>query len=75
VITFALFAAVLFAAGAQAGVVTRPEHVRARASGLSAAERRAITVTSLSVAGDDSLGAVVRVTFQGNAQRYLASDI
>ena len=71
VITFAVFAAALFAARAQAGVVTRPEDVRARASGLSAAERRAITVTSLSVAGDDSLGAVVRVTFQGNAQRYL----
>ena len=74
-ITFAVFAAALFAAPARAGVVTRPEHVRARAGGLTATERRATTITSLSVAGDDSLGAVVRVTFQGNAQRYLASDI
>ena len=71
VITFAVFAAALFAATARAGVVTRREHVRARASGLTAAERRAITVTSLSVAGDDSVGAVVRVTFQGNVEHYL----
>ncbi|MBV9047678.1 MAG: hypothetical protein JOY58_05390, partial [Solirubrobacterales bacterium] len=70
-ITFEVFAAALFAAPARAGVVTRPEHVRARASGLTAAERRAITVTSLSVGGDDSVGAVVRVTFQGNVEHYL----
>jgi len=51
-------------------VLTRPEHARLRATGLTAAERRAITVTSLSLASDDSLGVVVRVTFLGNAERY-----
>jgi glucosylceramidase len=71
VITFLVFAAAWFAGPARAGVVTRREHGRARAGGLTAAERRAITVTSLSVAGEDSLGAVVRATFQGNAEHYL----
>jgi len=67
-IAFAAFGAALFAAPARGGVVTRPEHVRATARGLSAAERRAITVASLSVAGDDSLGALVGVTFRGNVR-------
>ncbi|MGZ6589632.1 MAG: glycoside hydrolase family 30 protein [Solirubrobacteraceae bacterium] len=70
-IAFAVLAAALLAAPARAGMVTRPEHVRASARGLTAAERRAITVTLLSVAGDDSLGAVVRVTFQGDVEHYL----
>ena len=71
VITFAVFAAALFAGPARAGVVTRPERGRVRAGGLTGAERRAITVSSLSVAGDDSLGAVVRVTFQGDVGHFL----
>jgi glucosylceramidase len=68
-----VLAAALFAAPARAGVVTRPERVRASASGLTVAERRAITVTSLSVAADDSLGAVVRATFQGNVAHFLGT--
>ena len=72
-IVSAALAAGLFVAPARAGVVARPERVRVSASGLTAAERRAIAVTSLSVAGDDSLGVVARVAFQGNVAHYLGT--
>jgi glucosylceramidase len=38
---------------------------------MSAAERRAITIASVNLTGDDSLGAFVSVTFRGDVERYL----
>jgi O-glycosyl hydrolase len=64
-------AAVLVAAPASAGVVTRFASAGVRVSGLSGAERRAITIASAMVAGDDSVGAVVQITFRGGTARYL----
>jgi glucosylceramidase len=66
----ALVAAGLCAAPASAGVVTRSAPAGAKAPGLSTAERRAITIASATVAGDDSLGAVIQVTFRGDTARY-----
>jgi glucosylceramidase len=67
----ALLAAGAFAAPATAGVVTRSGPVSLNARGLTAAERQAITVVSAGVIGDDSLGAVVWVTFRGGVEQYL----
>ena len=60
-----------FAGPATAGVVTQPGRATIKASGLTVAERRAITITSVSAAGDGSLGLVVTVTFRGDVERYL----
>ena len=56
---------------ASAGVVSQTGHPAARDPSLSAAERRAITIASVNVTGDGSLGVFVRVTFQGDIERYL----
>lgn len=66
-----LLLAAVFAAPASAAVVTRPGHGRVTTRGLSAAEQRAITVASMSLTGDDSVGTYVRVTFRGDVERYL----
>ena len=42
-----------------------------RDSGISGAERRAITVKSLSAVGDGTLGLVLTATFAGDVERYL----
>jgi glucosylceramidase len=40
-------------------------------SALTAAERSAVSVASLSAVGDEPLGLIVTVTFNGNVERYL----
>jgi glucosylceramidase len=67
----ALVAVGLCAAPASAGVVTRSTSGALSARGLSAPERRAITIASATLAGDDSLGAAVQITFRGDTARYL----
>jgi glucosylceramidase len=67
----ALVAAGICAAPVSAGVVTRSTSAVVTTRGLSTAERRAITIVSATLAGDDSLGAVIRVTFKGDTSRYL----
>src|ERR1700686_240030 len=64
-------AVVALAGPAGAGVVTQPGGAAVRAHGLTVAERRAITITSVSTTGAGSLGVIVRATFQGNIERYL----
>ena len=59
------------ASSASAGVVTERVQAAVKAPELMPAERRAITVASVSVTGDDSLGALVRVTFRGDAERFI----
>ena len=56
---------------ASAGVVTKRVQAAVKAQKLTSAERRAVTVASVTVAGDDSLGALVRVTFRGDAERFI----
>jgi glucosylceramidase len=74
--SFAVVAALALSAGAVlAGTATaRSGHaVRRgiRARGLTAAERRAITIKSVRAVGDPSVGLVVTATFTGNIERYL----
>ena len=63
---------VVAAAGVSAGepaiasLVTQSAPRLGRTIGLSAPERRAITLTSLSAAGDDSLGLIVTARFAGD---------
>ena len=59
------------ASSASAGVVTNRVQAAVKAPELTSAERRAITIASVSVTGDDSLGALVRVTFRGDAERFI----
>ena len=56
---------------ARAGIVTRAEYSIVHRPGLTAAERRAITISSVTAASDPSLGLIVTATFQGNIERYL----
>ncbi len=66
-----LLVAALWAGSASANVVMRASHAPVRARGLSSAERQAITISAISLAGDDSVGTFVRVTFKGDVERYL----
>jgi glucosylceramidase len=58
---------------ASAGVVTEPEHTLVRTPGLTAAERRAITPTSISTVRDPSIGLIVTATFRGDVEHDLGS--
>ncbi|MBV8218061.1 MAG: hypothetical protein JO325_06335, partial [Solirubrobacterales bacterium] len=65
-------AVVFSAAPAVAGLATEPVASQlTRAIGLTATERRAITITSISAAGDDSLGLIVTATFAGDLDTQL----
>ena len=64
-------AAALSSSPAAAGVVTHAYKATVRTPGLSAAERRAISVKSITATADDSLGVVVSVQLQGNIERSL----
>jgi glucosylceramidase len=61
----------LSAPQAVAGVVTHSYRASIRTAGLSAAERRAISVKSITATADDSLGVLVSVQLQGNIERSL----
>ena len=61
----------LICAPARAGIVTQADHAIVHGPGLTAAERRALTITSLTAALDPSLGLIVTVTFRGDIERYL----
>lgn len=67
---FALPGAVI-CAPARAGIVTQADHASLNRPGLTAAERRAITITSATAASDPSLGLIVTVRFKGDVGRYL----
>ena len=56
---------------ATAGVVTHSYGAAIRTPGLSAAERGAISVKSITATADDSLGVLVSVQLQGNIERSL----
>jgi hypothetical protein len=58
-------------APARAGIVTQAEHAVMRRAGLTAVERRAIQITSVTAASDPSLGLIVTVRFKGDIERYL----
>ena len=68
--TAAIGAAVL-CASAQAGIVTQNAYVPVHRGGLTAAERQAITIRSVTAASDPSLGLIATVTFAGDLERYL----
>ncbi len=70
-VVLAAAAALLAREPAIAGLVTAPPPRPARVIGLSAPERRAITLTSLSAAGDDSLGLIVTAGFAGDVGAHL----
>ena len=61
--------AALSAAPAKAGVVTHAYETAVRTPGLTAAERRAISVKSITATADDSLGVLVSVQLQGSIER------
>ena len=63
--------ATLSASPATAGVVTHAYTAAVRTPGLSAAERRAISVKSITATADDSLGVLVSVQLQGDLERSL----
>ena len=63
--------AALSASPATAGVVTHAYKAAVRTPGLSAAERRAISVKSITATADDSLGVLVSVQLQGDIERSL----
>ena len=58
-------------APAQAGIVAQAQSVSVKRAGLSATERQAITIRSVTAASDPSLGLVVTVDFAGDVERYL----
>src|ERR1700754_2807473 len=64
-------AAALAASPAIAGVVTHAYKGSVQTPGLSAAERRAISVKSITATADDSLGVLVSVQLQGDLERSL----
>jgi glucosylceramidase len=71
-VVVAAIAVVFSAAPAIAGLVTQPgPKPLARATGLTATERRAITLTSVSAAGDDSLGLILTARFAGGVDTQL----
>ena len=59
------------ASSAIAGTVTQPEQLGVRTSRLTSAERRTMTIKSINVVADGSLGLIVTATFQGDVERYL----
>jgi O-glycosyl hydrolase len=61
--------AALSAAPATAGVVTHAYTAAVRTPGLSLAERRAISVKSITATADDSVGLLVSVKLQGDIER------
>ena len=61
--------AALSAAPATAGVVTHAYTAAVRSPGLSLAERRAISVKSITATADDSVGLLVSVKLQGDIER------
>jgi glucosylceramidase len=67
----AVLAAAVCASSAAGGTTTQPEGLTVSTPRLTAGERRAITVKSISATADRSLGLIVTVTFQGNVERYL----
>ena len=58
-------------APAQAGIVAQAQSVAVKRPGLTAAERDAITIRSVTAASDPSLGLIVTVDFAGDVERYL----
>jgi hypothetical protein len=64
-------AAAAITSSAIAGTITQPERLAVKRPRLTAAERRAITLESLSATADSSLGLIVTATFRGNVERYL----
>ncbi len=71
VVATAIMAAAVGASSAIAGTVTQPEQLRVTTARLTSAERRAITVKSINVVADGSLGLIVTATFEGDVERYL----
>ncbi len=69
--SLALAVIAAFACSANAGTVTKPERLKVMTPGLTAAERRALTLQQISATADPSLGLIVTATFQGNVERYL----
>ena len=61
--------AALSASPATAGVVTHAYKAAVRTPGLTAAERRAISVKSITATADDSLGVLVSVQLRGDIER------
>ena len=58
-------------APARAGIVTRAQSDPIHRAGLTATERKAITIESVTAASDPSLGLIVTATFGGDIERYL----
>ena len=58
-------------APAQAGIVAQAQSVAVKRPGLTAAERDAITIRSVTAASDPSLGLIVTVDFAGDVERYV----
>jgi glucosylceramidase len=58
-------------APARAGVVSKSQPVSVDRPGITAAERQAITITSVTASSDPSLGLIVTVNFGGDIERYL----
>ena len=67
----ALLAGLILTSSAGAGIVTASQRPAVDAAHLSAAERRAVTLRSISAVADGSLGLIVTATFQGDTARYL----
>ena len=61
--------ATVSASPATAGVVTHAYNAAVRTAGLSAAERRAISVKSITATADDSVGVLLSVQLQGDLER------
>ena len=58
-------------APARAGIVARVQSVPVHRAGLTATERQAITIESVTATSDPSLGMIVTATFGGDIERYL----
>ncbi|MGO9881832.1 MAG: glycoside hydrolase family 30 protein, partial [Solirubrobacteraceae bacterium] len=58
-------------APAQAGIVAQAQSVAVKRPGLTAADRDAITIRSVTAASDPSLGLIVTVDFAGDVERYV----
>jgi glucosylceramidase len=58
-------------APAHAGIVAQAQSAAVKRPGLTAAERDAITIRSVTAASDPSLGLIVTVDFAGDVERYL----
>ena len=58
-------------APARAGIVTQADYGIVHQPGMTAAERQAITIMSVTAASDPSLGLIVTVRFKGDIERFL----